>query len=152
CHSETDQRLIGQEQLLKSGQGLYLCSDCAGLYMAPDFTPEALDRFYRGAYRKLFVFEAGLRQDADFYRSNLFDAFGQARALKLQGLIPQGGRVFEMGSGCGSFLGALAKLRPDVQLFATELDLNIRHALLAGGRVQFIDGARRDGLTAGIGG
>lgn len=153
CRSDIDQISLGPEQLLQSGQGAYLCPNCGGLYMAPDFTPEALARFYGGAYRRLFVFEAGLKQDEAFYRRNLFAGYGELRAAKLQSLIPEGGSVFEMGSGCGSFLGALAKRRPDVQLYATELDYNIRHALLGSARVTFLDGTRNpDQLTGGLGG
>jgi N-acetylglucosaminyldiphosphoundecaprenol N-acetyl-beta-D-mannosaminyltransferase len=152
CASLTGQKKIGPERLLDAGQSLYICADCAGLYLAPDLTPASLNQFYISVYRNLFVFEASRRYDTKFYSKNLFGQYGELRAAVLEKLVPHGGRVFEMGSGCGAFLGALARRRPDIKLYASELDLKVRKAMLGEARVTFLDRKeQKDDLIAGIG-
>jgi hypothetical protein len=55
CGATTAQREFWPETYLGAGQSLRRCGHCAGLYLAPDFTPRALADFYAHHHRTLFL-------------------------------------------------------------------------------------------------
>jgi Methyltransferase domain len=141
CRAAQGQHDMGRERLLGAGQSLLLCEACGGVYLFPDFTDEALARFYRDEYRRLFLFEAARAYDDVFFRHSLRAEYAERRARWLAPHVPADGHVFELGAGCGSFLRALADVRPEATIFAAEPDLVLRAARELPGRVSFVEPA-----------
>lgn len=137
CGASVDQERIGRERMLESGQWLVSCGCCGGAYLEPDMEPEALERFYREDYRRLFPFEACAVPGEAFLRATRVREIGWRRAGAVAALLSTGGRVLELGSGHGGFLGALARLRPDAVLHAVEPDAARRALALGGAAVRF---------------
>lgn len=139
CQVSASQRRLVREDWAGQGQWLFQCGGCGALYLAPDPTPAGLRRFYQHDYRRLFPFEVSDRPDDGFLAAIRCREAGWRRARALASLVPQDGRVLEVGSGHGGFLGRLAALRPDLVLAAIEPDMIHRHLALDGAAVRFLD-------------
>ena len=126
CGATTRQREFWPEPFMHTGQSLRRCGHCALLYLAPDFTPQALDAFYAHTYRRLYLTERIGKDREAFFRQRREAPIAEERLRVVEALLPRGGRLFELGSGFGSFLGALARARPDVSLHASEHDIEHR--------------------------
>lgn len=138
CGATTRQRAVWPEVYADTGQELRRCGHCALAYLAPDFTEDALARFYAHDYRRLFPAESPWRSEARFFAWRGDRPIAQRR---LQWIAPQlaaGARLLEMGSGFGAFLGVAAAARPDLELSAIEPDLEHRARLLGDARVAFV--------------
>lgn len=138
CGATCAQRRVWAEVYVGSGQELRRCGRCAAVYLSPDFSDEALDRFYAHDYRQLFPAEVPWRSEERFFAWRGDRMIAQLRLRQIAPELPQGARLFELGSGFGAFLGAVATARPDLRLSASELDLAHRERLLGGACVQFV--------------
>ncbi len=123
-----------------AGQGQHLmeCGHCRGLYLEPDLTPAGMTRFYARDYRRYYPFESCRHPDDAFVHAVRCRETGLRRARALASLVPAQGRVLEIGSGHGGFLGRLHGLRPDLRLAAIEPDESHRRMALDGAPVVFI--------------
>lgn len=147
CCSTAGQREYWPEIYLGGGQSLRRCAQCAGVYLAPDFTTEGLARFYRECYRALFPGETPWRGEQRFFAWRGDREIAARRLAFIAPHLATGARLFEMGSGFGAFLGAAFAARPDLRLSASELDVANRDRLLDGAPVNFI--ATPDAAEAG---
>lgn len=138
CGATVRQRAVWGEVYADTGQELRRCGHCAAAYLAPDFTEEALARFYAHDYRRLFPAESPWRSQARFFAWRGDRPIAQRRLQWIAPQLPTGARLLEMGSGFGAFLGAAAALRPDLKLFAIEPDLENRTRLLDAAQVTFV--------------
>ncbi|AEG02014.1 class I SAM-dependent methyltransferase [Methylomonas methanica] len=138
CGATSRQREFWREPYLGAGQSLRRCGYCAGLYLAPDFTPASLEDFYAHHYRKLFLTEIIGKHPELFFKHRFESHIAEERLRIASPLLPHDGRLFELGSGFGAFLGALAQARPDIALHASEYDSTHRDSLCAGAKVQWI--------------
>lgn len=138
CGASCAQRMVWAEVYVGSGQELRRCGICAAVYLSPDFSDEALSQFYASDYRQLFPAEVPWRSTERFFAWRGDRMIAQMRLRRIAPELPQGARLFELGSGFGAFLGAAAAARPDLQLTASELDLAHREHLLDGAGVQFV--------------
>lgn len=141
CGASLQQEAMGPERFLRSGQTLMLCHNCSLAYLTPDFTADALSRFYTTDYRRISLLDAAAVHDAAFFARTLYPQYGEARVAMCAHEIPLGARVLEIGSGFGGLLGALHRKRPDLKLYATEMDAQHRTLLLGGAPVTFLDEA-----------
>ncbi|MBU0724738.1 MAG: WecB/TagA/CpsF family glycosyltransferase [Alphaproteobacteria bacterium] len=132
CGATVDQRRIGQESAVKYGQWLFRCGQCAGAYLAPGLTKAASHRFYAQDYRRLFPIEAARAYDDAYLEQIAARQTGLHRAGMVQAGIPLQGAVLEIGCGTGAFLGQLHRLRPDLQLYGSEIDRRIAGCALDG--------------------
>lgn len=139
CGSSTRQQRVVREEKLGQGQWLFQCGHCRALYLDPDLSPEGQLRFYRDHYRRLYPFEASGDHGDGFLHAIRCRETGLRRARALAGLVPPQGRVLEVGSGHGGFLGRLGALRPDLSLAAIEPDQAHRGLALDGAAVRFLD-------------
>jgi N-acetylglucosaminyldiphosphoundecaprenol N-acetyl-beta-D-mannosaminyltransferase len=139
CGSSQHQFLCGRERFLKSEQELMLCGECGLAYLTPDFTDEALTRFYTQDYRRLSLIDAVAYPDTEFFRQLLSREFARLRVAEIAPHLPPGATLLEIGSGFGAFLGELHHTRPDVTFYASEMDVAHRHQLLGETSVQFVD-------------
>lgn len=140
CAASSGQRQFWRETFAGSGQELRRCAHCAGVYLAPDLTAASLQGFYREHYRRLFPAEVIWRSRERFFAWRGDRQVAQQRLALIEAQLPAAAQLFEMGSGFGAFLGAVARRRPDVRLLASEPDLAQREALLDGAAVRFVDG------------
>ncbi|GKS75293.1 class I SAM-dependent methyltransferase [Acidovorax sp. SUPP950] len=138
CGATCAQRTVWREVYLGSGQELRRCGLCAAAYLAPDFSEEALARFYAHDYRRLFPMEVPWRSEERFFALRGDRLVANRRLRRISPNLPRGARLFELGSGFGAFLGAAAAVRPDLHLLASEPDMAHRERLLDGARVQFL--------------
>ncbi|SEN76926.1 class I SAM-dependent methyltransferase [Bradyrhizobium sp. OK095] len=139
CGFRDQQRIVGQESYLGSGQSLRRCGACAGVYLAPDFTAQSLDVFYREHYRRLFPSETIWRNERRFFAWRGDKAIADARLARIAPYLSTGAHLFEMGSGFGAFLGAVGALHiQGLRLSATEPDGASRTRLLQGASVDFL--------------
>lgn len=138
CGATCAQRRLWPEVYAGSGQELRRCGCCAAAYLAPDFSDEALSRFYAHDYRQLFPAEVPWRSEQRFFAWRGDRMIARQRLRRIAPELPQGARLFELGSGFGAFLGAAAAARPDLRLSASEPDLAHRERLLDGAGVQFL--------------
>lgn len=140
CGSSLGQREFWTETYAGSGQSLRRCGHCAGVYLAPDFTVDGLQRFYTEHYRRLFPAEVAWRDSARFFAWRGDAELARRRLALIAGQLPAAARLFEMGSGFGAFLGEAARLRADLRLSASEPDASHRQRLLGTARVAFVEG------------
>lgn len=138
CGATCAQRTVWPEVYVGSGQELRRCGRCAAVYLSPDFSDEALSRFYAHGYRQLFPAEVPWRSEERFFAWRGDRKIAQMRLRRITPELPPGARLFELGSGFGAFLGGAAAARPDLRLSACELDLAHRERLLDGACVQFV--------------
>lgn len=138
CGSTEGQRQFWPEVYAESGQQLRRCGHCAAVYLAPGFTEAGLARFYAGPYRRLFPAEVPWRSVSRFFAWRGDAAVARQRLSLIEPKLPRDGRLFEMGSGFGAFLGQAAAQRPDLRLDASEPDVNHRKALLNEANVTFV--------------
>lgn len=138
CGATTGQQEFWREIFMGAGQSLRLCGYCAALYLGPDFTPSALDDFYAHHYRRLFLTEIIGKKPASFFKQRFESRIAEERLRIAAPLLPTDGKLFELGSGFGGFLGAVAKARPDAALYAAEHDATHRSRLCEGAQVQWI--------------
>lgn len=115
------------------------CGICAAVYLAPDFTPESLDLFYRERYRQLFPSETIWRSEQRFFAWRGDRPVAEIRLARIAPHLPAGARLLEIGSGFGAFLGAAARLQ-GVRLCAVEPDVANRRRLLESANVDFVPG------------
>lgn len=141
CGVTDRQKRIAREEKAGQGQWLMQCGHCQGLYLDPDLSPAGLRRFYARDYRRLYPFESCARPDEAFLHAIRCREIGLRQARALAGSVGQNGRVLEIGSGHGGFLGRLHALRPDVALSAVEPDAQHRYLALDGAPVHFLDWA-----------
>ena len=139
CNAEEQQILCGEEQFLRTGQQLVLCGMCGLGYLSPDFTDEALSRFYAKDYRRISLIDATANYDAQFFQQVLYREFARLRVKLVAADLPPSARVLEIGSGFGAFLSELHRARPDVVLYATETDEAHRRLLLQDVPVTFLN-------------
>jgi N-acetylglucosaminyldiphosphoundecaprenol N-acetyl-beta-D-mannosaminyltransferase len=142
CGAAENQRLIGPETTLGGGQDLIRCGSCGCLYLDPLPTAEALDRFYRQEYRRLFPAEAARAYDSRFFTDLASDVIARRRAelLLSPDVIPDvpAARILEIGSGFGCLQGALHRLAPQAVLTAVEPDEARRTCGTGGAPVRFL--------------
>lgn len=138
CGATTQQREFWPERYLGAGQSLRRCGHCAYLYLAPDFTPASLEDFYTHHYRKLFLTEIIGKDSKLFFQQRFESYFAEQRLRILAPLLPQTGRLFEVGCGFGSFLHTVSQTHPDVSLYASEYDTSHRGIRCQGVDVQWI--------------
>jgi len=139
CQAGEHQRTVCSESHVGSGQSLRRCGVCAAVYLAPDFTPESLDLFYREHYRRLFPSEAVWRSERRFFAWRGDEPVARVRLARIAPHLPPGAHLFEMGSGFGAFLGAAAALA-GVRLSASEPDVASRPRLIGAADVEFLPG------------
>ena len=139
CGSSDGQQLIVREEKAGAGQWLMQCRHCRGLYLDPDMTPDGLAHFYATDYRRLYPFEYCSTLDEDFLHAIRCRQTGLRRARALAPMIRPHGRVLEIGSGHGGFLGRLHHLRPDLDFAAIEPDQEHRGLAVDGAAVTFVD-------------
>lgn len=139
CGTTGRQRVIGCESLLGAGQSLRRCGVCAAVYLAPDFTAESLDLFYRDHYRRMFPSETIWRSEQRFFAWRGDRAVAELRLARIAPVMATRGHLLEIGSGFGAFLGAAARLH-GMRLSAIEPDHANRTRLLGGARPQFVSG------------
>lgn len=139
CSLSVDQHAIARERMLGSGQNLYCCGQCGAAYLCPDLSTSDLNHFYQQHYRQLFPFLATSTPDEHLLRQIRSRELALLRAKRLAGRLPRAGKVLEIGSGHGAFLGRLHALRDDLQLFAVEPGSAERSLALDGAEVQFIE-------------
>lgn len=138
CGATQAQRMVWPEVYADTGQELRRCGFCAAVYLAPDFSDDALARFYVSDYRRLFPAETPWRDQTRFFAWRGDRLMAQRRLRRIAPVLPVAARVFEMGSGFGAFLGAAAAARADLELSACEPDLAHRECLLGGASVRFV--------------
>lgn len=133
---------IAQKRIapIETGQWLAQCGSCRAMYLTPDMTEWGLQRFYAVDYRSYYPFECCDQPDDDFLHALRCRETGFRRARALIPFCPPGGRVLEIGSGHGGFLGQVHRLRPDLVLLAQEPDEKHRGLALDGAEVTFLDG------------
>lgn len=146
CQAGDHQRTVCRESHLGSGQSLRRCGVCAAVYLAPDFTAESLDLFYRDHYRRLFPSETVWRSERRFFAWRGDAPVARVRLARIARHLPPGSHLFEMGPGFGAFLGAAAAL-DGVRLSASEPDTACRTRLVGAADVQFLSGI--EALPAG---
>ncbi|HLO79089.1 MAG TPA: WecB/TagA/CpsF family glycosyltransferase [Magnetospirillum sp.] len=139
CGATVDQRRVGREARQGWGQWLTRCGVCAGLYLHPDLTPAATAQFYANHYRRLFPYEASNTPGESLLRAQRCREVAWLRAQPLAPVPAPAGRVLEVGSGMGAFLGRLHALRPDLDLTAVEPDTSHRTLAADGAPIRFID-------------
>ncbi len=139
CGAGEGQRAIGPESYAGSGQELRRCGRCAAVYLAPDFQPAALEAFYAEQYRRLFPSETPWRSEERFFAWRGDRAVARMRLARIAALLSPQTRVFEVGSGFGAFLEALAKAGV-THLQASEPDIANRSCLIGDIRVAFCAG------------
>jgi SAM-dependent methyltransferase len=138
CGATQAQRHFWPEVYAGSGQQLRRCGHCAAVYLAPGFTEAGLSEFYAGPYRRLFPAEVPWRSVSRFFAWRGDAEVARQRLSLIEAKLPRDGRLFEMGSGFGAFLGQAATLRQDLRLSASEPDLSHREALLNQADVAFV--------------
>lgn len=152
CGSTTHQREFWPEIYLGGGQSLRRCGHCAALYLGPDFTPDSLNDFYAQHYRKLFLTEIIGKSHERFFQQRFEHRVAAERLRLIAPLLPQDGQLFELGSGFGSFLGAVAQARPDIALYASEHDAAHRTLGCKDAQVEWVSQiehfSQNDGLDA----
>ncbi|PSO17472.1 class I SAM-dependent methyltransferase [Bradyrhizobium sp. MOS003] len=131
------QRTVSRESYVGGGQTLRRCGICAAVYLAPDFTPESLDLFYREHYRRLFPSETIWRSEQRFFAWRGDRPVADIRLARIEPHLPTGAHLLEIGSGFGAFLGAAATLQ-GVRLSAIEPDVANRGRLLGSANVDFV--------------
>jgi SAM-dependent methyltransferase len=109
------------------------------VYLAPDLEPAAFEAFYAGHYRKLFPSEAPWFSEERFFAWRGDRAVARIRLARLAPFLSPSTRIFEVGSGFGAFLEALAEAGV-TDLHASEPDIASRSRLLDGIRVTFCAG------------
>jgi len=139
CGTTTEQRHFWNEVYANSGQQLRRCGHCAGVYLAPGFDEQGIAHFYQERYRYLFPAEVPWKDLTRFFAWRGDRVFAQQRLALINSALPENARLFELGSGFGAFLGAVASKRPDVHLLANEPDRVHRQMLLGGAPVDFIE-------------
>ncbi|MGJ4953879.1 class I SAM-dependent methyltransferase [Bradyrhizobium sp. HKCCYLS20291] len=137
CGSGAQQRTVAPESHVGAGQVIRRCGVCAGVYLAPDFTDDSLDRFYRHHYRRLFPFEAMWGSERRFFAWRGDRVVAALRFARVQPHLARGAHLLEMGSGFGAFLGAAAGV-DGIRLSATEPDITNRTRLIGGADVAFV--------------
>lgn len=139
CGAIDLQRTVCRESYVGGGQTLRRCGICAAVYLAPDFTPESLDLFYREHYRRLFPSETIWRSERRFFAWRGDRPVAEIRLARIAPHLPDGAHLLEIGSGFGAFLGAAATLQ-GVRLSAVEPDVANRRRLLESANVDFVPG------------
>ena len=139
CGGTDRQNPVAREEKAGQGQWLMQCGHCHGLYLDPDMSAAGLRRFCAQDYRRLYPFESCARPDEAFLHAIRCREIGWRRARALAPSVAPGGRVLEIGSGHGGFLGRLHALRPDLALAAVEPDDVRRHLAQDGAPVRFLD-------------
>lgn len=139
CGASELQRTVCRESHVGGGQTLRRCGICAAVYLAPDFTPESLDLFYREHYRQLFPSETIWRSERRFFAWRGDRPVAGIRLARIAPHLPAGAHLLEIGSGFGAFLGAAAMLQ-GVRLSAAEPDVANRRRLLGSASVDFVPG------------
>jgi N-acetylglucosaminyldiphosphoundecaprenol N-acetyl-beta-D-mannosaminyltransferase len=139
CGASTGQERNRREEKFGLGQWLFQCGHCRALYLEPDLSPEGMLHFYEQDYRRLYPFEASAEYGDGFLHAIRCRETGLRRARALAQCVPPGGRLLELGSGHGGFLGRIGALRPDLELAAIEPDQAHRALALDGAQVRFLD-------------
>jgi N-acetylglucosaminyldiphosphoundecaprenol N-acetyl-beta-D-mannosaminyltransferase len=138
CGATTGQERIGREPMANLGQWLIRCHECETSYLDPDLTAKGLEKFYQTDYRRLYPYEVCAHPDEAFLLAIRAREIGLRRARALASIAPRGGRVLEIGSGHGGFLGAMYRLRPDLTFIAVEPDERHRTLALDSAPIHFI--------------
>lgn len=139
CCSTVDQYDHGPEKYIGTGQVVRRCGQCAFVYLAPDFTDASLNEFYTSHYRRVFPEEILPSNEENFFKYSNHDKFARIRIDLLREILDQSKSVLDIGSGFGSFLGALGKIYPKTKLFGQELDVENRSKRLDGATVNWIN-------------
>lgn len=138
CSNTQKQVLLGEEKFAGYGQRVYLCENCALLYLSPDFTDYSLNHFYKSEYRKLYPDEVILGDFDKFIEKRGDRRIAKLRVNEVKKYLPSKARlkVLEIGSGFGSFLNELSQCEL-IELAAVEPDATNALKDIGSAKVEF---------------
>ena len=117
CGSDQSRRLLNYDSF-GFPVGLVECLACGFAYCSPRPTERYMSRFYEKHY--LAFYEGAVRLNDAYVKSHQLVEAASDRLTRYAKLVPQGGRVLDVGCGLGYFLEAVRKARPDVHVEGIE--------------------------------
>src|SRR4051812_37869811 len=98
--------------------GLVECLACGFAYCSPRPTERYMSRFYEKHY--LAFYEGAVRLNDHYVKSHQLLEASHDRLTRYDNLIPEGGRVLDVGCGLGYFLEAVKTAKPNVHVEGIE--------------------------------
>ena len=120
-----------------AGEDFFLCEACGTGYLSPGLSGSRLDAFYKSDYRRTYLYEVMGYSRALFYASRNDLEAAHVRLADVEPALLHGASVWEIGSGLGAFAALLGRMRPDVEIVATEPDEAARLSFDPPGHVRF---------------
>lgn len=140
CGATIGQKEVFPERYLNAGQTIRRCGYCSCVYLAPDFTDQTLDLFYKKTYKELFPAEYIGEKIENFFKYRKDDFYAEKRFQLIEGYVPHYGRLLEVGSGFGNFINQVGIHRSDIIKFALEPDEMNRSKSIHDTSIKFING------------